>query len=68
MSDRDVEREIEENQRRVRDEQDVGLDENVVEGQGNDEGLLDDLGGTLFGDDDDSRDRNDERRKDDTGA
>jgi hypothetical protein len=69
MSERDdVEREIEENQRRVRDEQDVGLDENVVEGPGNNEGILDDLGDGLLGDGDDSRDGDDRRRRDDTIA
>ncbi len=66
MSDRDVQREIEENERRVRDEQDVGLDEDVVEGQEN-AGFLDDLGGVL-GNDDDSRERDDQRRGNDTGA
>ncbi len=68
MSDRDVQREIEENERRVRDEQDVGLDEDVVEGQENNEGFLDDLGGGILGNDDDSRERDDQRRKDNTGA
>ncbi len=67
MSDRDVEREIQENERRVRDEQDVGLDENVVEAQENSEGLFDELG-NIFGSDDDSRDNDEPRRKDDTGA
>jgi hypothetical protein len=66
MSDRDVEREIQENQRRVRDEQDVGLDEDVVEGQENNGSFLDDLGGIL-GNDDDSREGDDQRRKDDSG-
>ena len=66
MSDRDVQREIEENERRVRDEQDVGLDEDVVERQ-DDGGFLDDLGGGLLGNDDDSGDRNDQRREGDSG-
>lgn len=68
MTDRDVQGEIEENERRVRDEQDVGLDEDVVEGQENDGGFLDDLGGGILGNDGDSRERDDQRRKDDTGA
>lgn len=68
MSDRDVQREIEENERRVRDEQDVGLEEGVVEGQENDGGFLDDLGGGILGNDDDSGERDDQRRGNDTGA
>lgn len=68
MSDRDVQREIEENERRVRDEQDVGLDEDVVERQEKDGGFLDDLGGGLLGNDDESRERDDQRRGGDTGA
>lgn len=57
MTDKDVQREIEENQRRARDEQDVGLEEDILE-QDRQEGnttILDDLGDAIFGDKDDSR-------------
>lgn len=65
MSERDdVQREIEENERRARDEQDVGLEEDVVEGQGGDGTVLDDLDDGLFGDDD-GRNRDDQRRRND---
>lgn len=54
MTDRDVQREIEENQRRARDEQDVGLEEDSLredEGSGSIvEDLVDSIPG--IGDDD----------------
>jgi hypothetical protein len=54
MSDRDVQREIEENQRRARDEQDVGLEEDVLrdndDGGGFFDNVLDSIPG--LGDDD----------------
>jgi hypothetical protein len=57
--DDDVQREIEANQRRARDEQDVGLEEDVLNDQdGGDGTILDDLGEAIFGnDEDDSRKR-----------
>lgn len=69
MSERDdVQREIEENERRARDEQDVGLEEDVIERPGGDGTVLDDLDDGLFGDDDDARNRDDQRRRSDTLA
>ena len=43
MTDHDVEREIEENQRRSRDEQDVGLEEDVLRQNDSDGLSLDDV-------------------------
>lgn len=66
MSDRDVQREIEENERRVRDEQDVGLDEDTVRERDAGGTFLDDLAGGLLGGDDDSEKREveyDDRRR-----
>jgi len=43
MSDRDVQREIEANERRARDEEDVGVEEDVLVQEENSGGLLSDL-------------------------
>jgi hypothetical protein len=59
MTDRDVQREIEENQRRARDEQDVGLEEDVLRQDDDDGTFLDDALDAIpgIGDDDASRKR-----------
>lgn len=56
MTDKDIQREIEENQRRARDEDEVGLEEDVLEQDRQDNTtIIDDLGDAIFGDKDDSR-------------
>lgn len=57
--DDDVQREIEANQRRARDEQDVGLEEDVLNDRDAGDGtILDDLGEPIFGnDEEESRQR-----------
>ena len=59
MTDKDVEREIEENQARVRDTEDIGLDEDVLRERENenDGTILEDLGDAILGKDDHSRER-----------
>jgi hypothetical protein len=59
MSDRDVEREIEENQRRSRDEQDVGLDEDVLRENDDDGGFLDNALDSIPGIGDDDSEKRD---------
>lgn len=54
MTDKDVEREIEENQRRARPESEVGLDENVLRERENEEesrSIIDDLSDAIRGKD-----------------
>lgn len=55
MSDQDVQREIEENERRARDEQDVGVDEDILRQDDGDGSIIDDLGDAILGRDDSSR-------------
>ncbi len=56
MTDKDIQREIEENQRRARDEDEVGLEEDVLEQDRQDNTtIIDDLGDAIFGDKDDSQ-------------
>lgn len=64
MTDKDVEREIEENQARVRDKEDIGLDENVLRQRENerDGSLIDDLGDAIRGKDEESREQEVEYR------
>lgn len=58
MSDRDIQREIEENERRARDEQYVGVDEDAL--QGRDDGtFLDDALDDIPGIGDDESDKRD---------
>ena len=60
MTDRDVEREIEENQRRSRDEQDVGLEEDVIRQRDSDVPFVDEVIESIPGiGDDESKDRRD---------
>lgn len=49
MTDNDIQREIEENQRRARDEENVGLEEDVLRDREDDGTILDDLGNALLG-------------------
>jgi hypothetical protein len=69
MSDRDVQREIEANERRARDEEDVGVDEDVLrEDENRDQGIFT----RLFDVDDDDRAKDaefdDNTKSTDTGA
>lgn len=59
MTDKDVQREIEKNQARVRDTEDIGLDEDVIRERENenDGTILDDLGSAILGKDRKSRER-----------
>lgn len=52
MSDRDVQREIEANERRARDEEDVGLEEDSLRDGDSDGTFLDNLADGLRGEDD----------------
>lgn len=54
MTDKDVEREIEENQRRARPESEVGLDEDVLlqrKNEAENHSIIDDLGDAIRGKD-----------------
>ena len=66
MSDRDVQREIEENQRRARDEQDVGLDEDVLRENDDSGGFLDDVLDSIPGIGDDDSEKRDVEYNDNT--
>jgi len=63
MTDNDIQREIEENQRRARDEEDVGLEEDVLLDREDGRTILDDIGEALLGKKD-SREREVEYNKD----
>jgi len=65
MSDRDVQREIEENERRVRDEHDVGIDQDVLQDADDMEGGVN-LLVDPFADEDDDEDEDRMRGEDDT--
>lgn len=56
MQDDDVQKEIEANQRRARDEQDVGLDEDYINDREQDDNFVTDAADTLFNPDDDGPD------------
>lgn len=67
MTDRDVQREIEENQRRVRDKEDVGLDENVLRQRDDDTGtFLEDALDSIPGIGDDDSEEHDVEYDDNT--
>lgn len=57
MTDRDVQREIEENERRARDEQDVGLDEDVVNQTNDDDSIFENTRDFFLDNDNDSEER-----------
>lgn len=59
MTDRDIEREIEENHRRARPESEVGLEEDeILDRESEDSGtIVDRLGNAIFGKDRPSRER-----------
>jgi len=63
MTDNDIQREIEENQRRARDEEDVGLEEDVLLDREDGRTILDDIGDAILGKED-SREREVEYNKD----
>jgi len=68
MTDDSIEKEIEANQRRARDEEDVGLDENVLnreEGGGN---FITDLADSIFNPDDNAPDEEAHEYDDNTEA
>lgn len=65
MSDRDVQREIEANERRARDEQDVGMEEDVLQDKESDGSFVDNLAGGLLNPDDGSEQRKAEYRDSD---
>ena len=56
MTDDDVQREIEANERRARDKDEVGLDENVLNDRDEDENVVTDLIDSVFHPEDDSPD------------
>ena len=66
MTDKDVEREIKQNQARVRDKEDIGLDENVVrarEGEEENRNIIDEFA-DVFGGEDESDEQEVEDRHD----
>lgn len=63
MTDNDIQREMEENQRRARDEEDVGLEEDVLLDREDGRTILDDIGDAILGKED-SREREVEYNKD----
>lgn len=66
MTDKDVQREIEANERRARDEQDVGLDEDYVENRDQEGNFITDAADTIFNPDDDSPDEREHEFDDNT--
>ena len=66
MHDDDVQKEIEANERRARDQRDVGLDEDYINQRDQDENFVTDAADTLFNPDDDGPDEREHEFDDNT--
>lgn len=66
MTDKDVQREIEANERRARDQQDVGLDEDYVENRDQEGNFITDAADAIFNPDDEHPDEREHEFDDNT--